>query len=124
MKKVIIIDVYEFDTLVQNTYGKPYSFRQQDDCKDRGLVYITVPCKEEDYDNDTILEEVNGEEMGVSFNAWLERDVNKPVGENYNKRSIETFWERNFYPDVSMIVNDLYKKELLNAGKYAIEIDW
>jgi hypothetical protein len=30
--------------------------------------------------------------------------------------------ERNFYPDVQMVANDLYSKGLVAAGKY--EIDW
>ena len=41
-----------------------------------------------------------------------------------NKESTELWWERNFYPDVSMIINDLHSKGLLPAGDYSIDIDW
>jgi hypothetical protein len=42
------------------------SFQQQDGCQSRGLIDITVPSEyEEDYENDTIDDDVNGEEMGV-----------------------------------------------------------
>jgi len=34
------------------------------------------------------------------------------------------WWERNFYPDVEMIANDLHKRGILEAGEYVIDIDW
>jgi hypothetical protein len=34
------------------------------------------------------------------------------------------FWDRNFYPNVQMVANDLHKKGLLEAGEYSIRIDW
>ena len=54
--------------------------------------------------------------MGVSFAAWLV----------FSKQAwkIAMWWERNFYPDVQMIANDLHSKGLLQAGKYLIDIDW
>lgn len=122
-----IIQVQDWDDLVQKTYNKPYSFQQQDDCKDRGIEYITVPCEHpHDYDCDTIPEIVNGCKMGVSFKAWLERDPNLkiPSKDTFNLDFTELWWDRNFYPDVSMIANDLYSKGLLEAGKYGINIDW
>lgn len=122
-----IIQVQDWDDLVQKTYNKPYSFQQQDDCKDRGIEYITVPCEDpHDYDYDTIPEIVNGRKMGVSFKAWLERDptLKIPSKDNFNLDFTELWWDRNFYPDVSMIINDLYSKGLLEAGEYGINIDW
>jgi hypothetical protein len=146
IKTVKVISVQDWDRLVEKTYGKTYSFQQQDDCKDRGTEYITVPCEPEDYENDTIPEIINGEEMGVSFKSWLERDPkallnpsakelegsdyywgNTPADEKEykeNPSNISLFWERNFYPHVSMIVNDLHAKGILEAGEYGIEIDW
>lgn len=62
--------------------------------------------------------------MWVSFSAWLARDpCQKLVNSKYDW---ETFmwWERNFYPHISMIANDLHSKGLLEAGEYAIDIDW
>lgn len=128
IKTQAVIDVHDWDKLVQDTYGKPYSFQQQDDCKDRGMEYIIVPDPEvEDYENDTVPEEVNGKEMGVSFKAWLARDPNEwngILGGLSKKFSIDLFWARNFYPHVSVLANDLHAKGLLPAGEYAINIDW
>jgi len=118
-----VIDVYEFDKLVTETYGKPYNFQQQDDCKDRGFEQFTVPCEADDYENDTIPEDVDHPEMGVSFKAWLERDPKQSLADD-DDRYIVMWWERNFYPTLDMIVNDLYKKGLIEAGEYAINIDW
>jgi len=144
MKNVNIISLQDFDELVKKTYGKIYSFQQQDGCKDRQTVYFSVPYEDaEDFKNDKIPEIINGDKMGVSFKSWLEKNPESPLnpnpdelkeciyywGEDVNewcssKSHIELFWDRNFYPHVSMIVNDLHAKGLLPAGEYGIEIDW
>lgn len=142
-KSVNVIDVSDWDKLVVDTYGRPYSFQQQDGCKDRGKEYLTVDGQPDDYENDTVPEIINGEDMGVSFKAWLERDPNAPLNPtdeeigscNYfynedrekwckSKSHINLFYERNFYPHVSMIANDLHARGLLPAGEYMIDIDW
>lgn len=120
----LVIDVSDWDKLVTETYGRPYSFQQQDGCKERQRVQITIPDETWEYDNDSILEEVNGAEMGVSFKAWLERDPKQELPNDKNSWSLELFWERNFYPDVQMIANDLHAKGLIEAGSYVIDIDW
>ena len=112
---------------LKKTYGKPYSFQQQDGCKDRGIETLEVPSYPEDYENDSIIEKVNGPEEGVSFKSWLERDPkthmkDEPKDDN-NDWEIEMFWDRNFYPHVSMIINDLYEKGLLEKGEFTIDID-
>lgn len=119
-----VIEVSDFDDLVEKTYGRPYSFQQQEGCKPRGTVHITVPEDGGwDFENDTIPEKVNGDEMGVSFKAWLERDPNQiaPFDSDWENR---LFWHRNFYPDFSMVINDLHEKGLFPAGDYVINIDW
>jgi|ERR1035437_2485913 hypothetical protein len=105
IKKVNQITVQDWDDLVVKTYGKVYSFQQQ---------------------NDTIPDEVNGAEMGVSFAAWLARDPTEWNGDPKDKKqwSIGLFWERNFYPNIQMIANDLHAKGLIKAGEYSIKIDW
>lgn len=126
-KTLNVIDLSDWDDLVEKTYGRPYSLQQQDGCKDRGMEYITVPGDEEDYysDTDTIEEKVNGSEMGVSFKAWLERDPSLKIkGEEDNKYGTRMWWERNFYPSIKMVANDLHKRGLLEAGEYGIDIDW
>lgn len=110
-----VIDVGDWDSLVQETYGRIYNLQQQDGCKERQRVRITIPDEAYDYENGTIPEIVNGEEMGVSFEAWLERDP---------KDGHSLWWNRNFYPDLQMVANDLYERDLIEAGDYVIDIDW
>lgn len=142
-----IVDSFDLDRLVQETYNKPYCFQQQDGCKPRGTVHVQVPQEYPyDYENEKIPEVINGQEMGVSFEAWLKRDGDAPLdcteaeakASHYywgksaddlktwqeSKSHINMFFERNFYPSVEMILNDLHAKGLVDAGEYVIEIDW
>ena len=126
-RTVTVIDVHDWDKLVEQTYGRTYNFQQQDGCKDRGNVHITVPCEHPfDYKNETVPEVVNHDEMGVSFKSWLERDPEQKLSnpDAQNSWSLDLWWGRNFYPDVSMIINDLHSRGLLEAGEYVIDIDW
>lgn len=144
---VRVIEFNDWNKLVRDTYGKPYNFQQQEGCKQRGYERLTVP----DYDNDdgmneSIPEVINGDEMGVKFEAWLKRGAEEPLNPSTeelkknryywgkteqdevawkNSQShIDMFWERNFYPDINALANDLHKKGLLEAGDYMISIDW
>jgi hypothetical protein len=125
IKNQKIIELEDWDNLVSETYGRIYNFQQQDECQDRGLVYFSVPDGEgHDFTRDSIPEIVNGEEMGVSFKAWLARDPKQPLeGQEYDF-DLDLWWERNFYPSLWSVANDLHEKGLLEAGDYAIEIDW
>ena len=131
IKNTKMIDVSEWDNLVEETYGKIYSFQQQDGCKGRGVEHFSIPVdylEDEDF-NDKIMEKVNGPEMGVKFDVWLARDVKEPLKDENEKDGtsewmIGLFWERNFYPDFYTIANDLHKRGLLEEGDYAIDIDW
>ena len=111
-KKTINVDVW--DDLIQNTYGKPYSFQQQDGCKDRGVYSVDIDYVD-DFENDTLPYEINGDEMGVSFKAWL--DCGSKEYENI-------FWKRNFYPDVNFLAKDLYEKGLISEKSFDIIVDW
>lgn len=142
-----MIDVNDWDELVSNTYGKIYSFQQQSGCQPRGIVNITIPDEnwQEDEMNDKIPEIINDEiNMGVKFDVWLNRDpkaiLNPSDAElkacNYYHDSsdrkqwceyashINMFWERNYYPCLQSVANDLHKKGLIEAGDYSIKIDW
>lgn len=101
-----VIDVGDWDNLVETTYGRPYSFQQQDGCKERQRVTLTIPNEAYDYENDTVPEVVNHEDMGVSFKAWLDRDPKQNLPEENTSFSLQLWWERNFYPTVEMIAND------------------
>lgn len=120
-----VIDVSDWDDLIKKTYGRPYSFQQQDGCKSRGNFRFTVPNRETyDYQRDTVKEEVNGKEMGVSFVAWLARDPKRPIKDQDADYQLRLWWERNFFPDFQMVANDLHNKGLIEVGKYTIDIDW
>ena len=119
-----VIEVSDWDELVEKTYGKPYNFQQQDDCQERGTYDLTVPDYANDFERDTIAEVINGHEMGVSFEAWLKRDIHEWNGAPEDKRFLYLFWNRNFYPDIQTIANDLHSKGLLEEGEYLINIDW
>jgi len=127
IKTIKQITSQDWDKLVIETYGKHYCFQQQDGCKPEGVEIINTSEKYlEDFESTEIPFEINGEEMGVTFKTWLdatpeEIDKHFAFNENYGN---ELFWERNFYPHVSMIANDLYKKGLLEDGEYQIVIAW
>lgn len=124
IKNVKMIDS-EWDKLVQETYKRPYTFQQQERCRDRGTFYITIPVKNaEDFENDTVPEIVNHDKIGVSFEAWLNRDPKKPIFNQEYDFELEMWWQRNFYPSVEMVANDLHKRGLIEAGDYVINIDW
>lgn len=122
-----VIESSSWDAFVRETYGRPYCFQQQDGCKQRGCFYITVPNEEaNDFENDTVTEEVNHEAQGVSFTAWLARDPKQKLSnpDDQEDYCLDLWWKRNFYPDVNIVANDLHAKGLLEAGKYTIDIDW
>ncbi len=119
------VDVQDFDNLVTETYGKPYSFQQQNGCQERGVYYLTVPDPNaEDFEDDEIPEVINGQEMGVSFSSWLKRDPKEWNGESGDERFLDLFWGRNFYPSIEVLANDLHSKGLIETGEYVINIDW
>lgn len=117
-----VIEVRDWNRFVARTYGRPYNFQQQDGCKPRGSFRFRVPDMAEDYEDDNLPTTINDENMGVSFKAWLARDPKLCKG--FARMYLDMFWERNFYPDVQMIANDLHNRGLLPAGEYTIEIDW
>ncbi len=119
-----MVDVSGWDSVVEKTYKRPYSFQQQAGCRSRGIFRIQVPGKADDFERDTVPEIVNHEEMGVSFSAWLKRNPKAPLLSEKSNFSIRLWWERNFYPDIQMVANDLYEKGLLKKGNYIIDIDW
>lgn len=147
IRNVKMIDVFDWDKLVSDTYGKIYSLQQQKGCQPRGIVEITIPddnWKEKEM-NDKIPEIINDERnMGVKFDVWLNRDPKQPLNPsdaelkscNYfydssDKKKwcedinhINLFWTRNFYPCLQSVANDLHKRGLIDAGEYLINIDW
>ena len=125
VKTVKMVSLQDWDELVVSVYGKPYFLQQQNGCKGRGTEEITVPDEwTDDYEETEIPFEVNGKEMGVSFETWLNTSPEDTAKHFKSERENNLFWERNFYPNVSMIANDLHSKGLIETGEYVIDIDW
>ena len=130
-----MFEVQDWNDLVKTVYNKPYHFQQQDGCKQRGTFKFSVPLEDDpsDFEETENSMVVNGDDMGVSFKTWLETDPTLPVKhdtygrgiEETNEQSDKDFvWERNFYPCVDMIIEDLASKGFLEDGDYMINVDW
>lgn len=119
-----VINCSDWDDLVKEVYGKPYCFQQQDGCKDRGNFYFSAPEKNpNDYKRSSVSYR-NESQMGVSFAAWLARDPKETIPNQEYDFQLDLFWERQFYPHISMIINDLYRIGVIEAGDYVIDVDW
>lgn len=119
-----VIDCFDWDKLVQETYKRPYCFQQQNDCQDRGQIELIIPYTSyNEKMHDSIPEVINGEEMCVKFKAWLERDPKQKIPNCTEDYQLEMFWERNFYPELQAVANDLHSKGLIDAGEYIIDIN-
>ena len=125
IKNEKVIEYFDFDTLVSETYGRPYKFQQQQGCRDRGVWKFTAPeLVDDDLWPDSVPEIVNHEKMGVNFAAWLARDPKQPLPNQDADYQLRLWWERNFYPPFWDVVNDLHAKGLIEAGDYTININW
>ena len=125
-KTVKLIEYLDWNNFVIDIYGKPYNFQQQFGVG-RGTEKFSVPYPYEDefdFENTSIPFEVNGDNYGVSFETWLNTSPEDTLKHFNSEFSNQLFWVRNFYPDVSMIIMDLYSKGLLEEGEYVIAIDW
>lgn len=121
-----VIDSSDFDQLVVDTYGRPYCFQQQEGCKPRGRETLNVtlnPDYVDDFEETSVPDVINGDEMGVSFAAWIARDPKEWNGKEGDERHLKLFWTRNFWPTVESVAHDLCKRGLLPEGKYTIDID-
>jgi hypothetical protein len=120
-----VVNVEDWDSLVEATYGRVYSLQQQAGCKERGIEYFKVPVNSpEDYECTTIPEEINGRKMGVSFATWSSREPLTWEGNPDDRGYLDLFWKRNFYPCLEVVAQDLYIKGLIPQGDYVITIDW
>lgn len=114
----------EWNKLVVDTYSRPYNLQQQNGCMDRQTIEIEVPSEAT---NDSKMHKELpyrecSEVMGVQFETWLKADPEVQVGE-YDWET-ELWWQRNFYPDLRTVANDLYERGLIEEGIYSIKIDW
>lgn len=116
-----VVTVNNWDDFVKETYQKPYCFYEQEGWREGAVFSLTVPSKDEDFKNDSIIVGERNQQMGVSFKAWLAKDVNE--GFNHSTLKDNHIWKRYFYPDVQTIANDLHSKGLIPAGNYLITLN-
>ena len=118
------IDDSNLTKVVQKEYGKPYCFQQQDGCQPRGTIHLSVPAFTYDREEfNSITEAIKEDAYGVSFEDWLAADPNDPIfGEEVWER--EMTFQRNVYPRLEYLINDIHAKGLIEAGEYQILIDW
>ena len=124
LKKEKFVDSDDWDDLVSKTYNRPYNLQQQDGCKSRGIEYFTVPSDYKEDDEDMSTSYLDCEEKGVQFDVWLARDPEYPLPNQKYQYELDFFWERDFYPNLNVVANKLYEAGLIEAGSYAINIDW
>lgn len=122
---VQIIELNDWNDLVQRVYGKIYNYQQQHGCQERGTLRLTIPSSftfnDDFHDN---IKDLDGD-MGIKFNIWLNQDPNIPLkGDTVKDIDNSLFWERNFYPDIYTLANDMYSKGHILPGEYIINIDW
>ncbi len=125
---VRLVELRDWNELVVATYGRPYNFQQQRGCMNRGTEELLVEgnYKGEDFFEQTeIPETTNTYEMGVTLEAWLSRDPKQRLSEEENSDwELEMWWERNFYPDIDFLAEDMANRGVLEPGTYVINIDW
>jgi hypothetical protein len=124
VSKKLFIDVDDWNDFVESVYGRPYSFEKQEGGRERGVYLFSVPTYFKDYKDDSV--EDRHCSWGVSFEAWKNADPSSnPLDVEcvYDWR-IKLAWKRSFYPDVTMVINDLYSRGLLDEGDYVINLDW
>lgn len=107
----------ELSALVTETYGRPYQLQQQGDMlAQESMTRATVP-QEPDFDSDL-----------PSLEEWSSRDVDaQPEGESSWSEHAwrrDLWWQRKFYPDLQLVLNDLHARGLLPAGDYVIHTWW
>jgi hypothetical protein len=121
-----VIDVHDWNALVRRIYDKPYNLQQQDGCYNNGDLYdieVDLNNKLDDVFEIDIPKEVNGDIQGVNFETWLKTDPLTHTPDWIQWR-IDLFWERNFYPDINILAQDLCRKGHINEGSYSIKIWW
>lgn len=117
-KVVRQIDCWDWDEYIKTHYNKPYKFQQQAGCRDRGSVAITVPADpDDDFDDDWRSKQ-------VSLQEWIDAEFDGSFDNTIEEYRTKLEGNRNFYPPLAEVINDLYDKGLLEAGDYEIIVDW
>ena len=130
IEKLNVISDANWSRFVSETYGRPYwfSYQRWRDQGEKGLYRFTLPLEDiEEFDEhgECDVEDIPKPKwFGVKFEYWLERDPKKPLVGQTKDEQLEDWWENSFYPSHEVIANDLFNKGILEAGDYAIGVDW
>ena len=105
----------EFSDLVRQTFERPYSLQQQGDMHSQeSFVRFDVPADREEEEH----------WQAVSMEEWLAATPPDP-----EDRSMEAFtdrlrWDREFYPQLDSVANELHARGQLDAGTYVLHVWW
>lgn len=126
-KNVKLIDSSDFDELVEAIYNIPYCFQQQDGCIDRGFYPIEVIEDEEWLDDDYLKSPkesfyLDCDIFGVDFQSW--KNFKASDFKHFQDWKSQLIFHRHFYPKTEILLHDLCKRGVIEAGKYYIEVDW
>lgn len=120
-----VIHYSDWNEFIYSIYKLPYNYQQQNDCQNKSIE-ISIPrdiLDNWDDGADSIPYEVNGEEMCVKFDTWKNSDFKEMCKHFDGEWRARLFYERNFYPDINPLLDDLYKRGLLEEGEYLILVD-
>lgn len=99
----------DFSRYVTEHYGRPYNLQQQGDMlAQEASVRFTVPSP---YAED---------DMPVSLADWIA--ATPPTDPSDYREKMR--WERDYYPNLETVANDLHTKGLLDAGDYIMYAWW
>lgn len=115
----IVIGESDFSRYVSEHYGRPYNLQQQGDMLGQeSAVKLTVPDPED------------GEWEGMTMPTLVQWQEATPPGDhpeggydpNVSRENMR--WEREYYPQLEAVANDLHAKGLLDAGEYILFVSW
>ena len=123
-----VVDSFEWDRFVKQVYDRPYTFQQQDGCRQRGVSYFTATPGQ--YEFVEHMEPVPTGPIegirscfGVSLEEWVGRSPEAAFDPDRPNRT-GTYWERNYYPPIDELASDLCEKGLIAPGRYVLLVDW
>ena len=89
------------------------------------FFHFKVPDFAKDFKSDEVPENLDKKDQtGVSFKAWLNRDPKMKLEKQKYDFELGMWWERNFYPNLQILANDLYKKGVIEADNYTINANY
>lgn len=112
-RPAIVLSETTFSKYVSELYGRPYQLQQQGDMlAQESSVALIVPEPEDWNENPSLAEWLAAtppEEQGLGLSELLNEEMR---------------WERQYYPSLEAVGNDLHARGLLDVGYYIIHVSW